>query len=127
GMPDGWENRYFGSPTAGDPAGHGDDDTAPNLDEFNGDTDPTDGTSYLRIVGMETFDFLVFRVAEVTFPSSAYRQYRVEHANAPGLVTNGWTAGTSGYEEGTGGDMDSVDILFTDVTGALFRVRGKLP
>jgi hypothetical protein len=45
GMPDGWEDEYFGSATGGDPAGQADADGTSNLDEFIADTDPTDADS----------------------------------------------------------------------------------
>ena len=127
GMPDGWERRYFGSATGGDPAGHGDDDETPNLDEFNADTDPTDGESYLRITKAGLTDFPGFRVASAAYPSSAYRQYRMEHAYPPGLGTNGWSAGVAGYEAGTGGIATNADLMLPGDTAAVFRVRGKLP
>ena len=127
GMPDGWEQRHFGGATAGDPAGHGDDDGIPNLDEFNADTDPTDGDSFLHIVAFSVTDFLAGRHAAVLFPSSAFRQYRVEHAAESDLATNGWSAGVAGYEPGTGEDMTGLDVLPAGTTSAHFRVRGRLP
>ncbi|HOW97074.1 MAG TPA: right-handed parallel beta-helix repeat-containing protein [Kiritimatiellia bacterium] len=127
GMPDGWEARYFGSATGGDPAGHGDDDGMPNLDEFYADTDPTDGESFLRIARASTVDYPTHRVTVVTYPSSAYRQYAVEHSDLPGLVTNGWAAGLVGYEAGTGGIATNLDALPPGTTAAVFRVRGMLP
>ena len=127
GMPDGWEQRFFGSATAGDPAGHGDDDGIPNLDEFYGDTDPTDGDSFLRIVDISNTNLVVGHRTAVLFPSSAFRQYRVEHADMSGLLTNGWTAGAAGYEPGTGENMTGLDILPAGTTSAHFRVRGRLP
>lgn len=127
GMPDGWETRYFGSATGGDPAGHGDDDGIPNLDEFNADTDPTDGDSFLHIVRSDTRDLLALRATLVAYPSSAYRQYRVEHADLPGLTTNGWADGAYGYMAGTGGTATNLDALPPGTTAAVFRVRAQLP
>jgi hypothetical protein len=49
GLPDWWELAYFSSRTAADPAAHGDDDEVPNGQEYPAGTDPTNGTSYLRI------------------------------------------------------------------------------
>ncbi|MBP7829165.1 MAG: right-handed parallel beta-helix repeat-containing protein [Kiritimatiellae bacterium] len=127
GMPDGWESRFFGSATGGDPAGHGDDDGIPNLDEFNADTDPTDGESFLRISKMGLVDFPAVRVVFAAHSSSSYRQYRMEHAYPAGLGTNGWTPGASAYEPGTGGIATNADLMLPADTAAVFRVRGRLP
>ena len=40
GLPDWWEVKYFGSTTAGDPAGDPDNDSLTNLEEYNRSTHP---------------------------------------------------------------------------------------
>jgi len=49
GLPDAWELRWFGSPTAALPASDGDGDGFSNLDEYLDDTNPTSSGSFLRI------------------------------------------------------------------------------
>ena len=127
GMPDGWEQDHFGSPTGGDPAGHGDADDAPNLDEYRADTDPNDDASFLRILEIGNTNIDSGIVTAVVFPSSAYRHYRVEHAEGPELRTNGWTAGAAGYQPGTGGNLTGIDLLPAGTTAVHFRMRARLP
>lgn len=49
GMPDWWEQWYFGGRTAAGTAGDVDEDHFPNLSEYRAGTDPRDGDSALRI------------------------------------------------------------------------------
>ncbi len=45
GMPDAWEQQYFGGITGADPQGDGDGDGVPNWEEYVADTVPTNGAS----------------------------------------------------------------------------------
>lgn len=49
GMPDDFEQQYFGSPTAADPTADPDGDGQTNLQEYWAGTIPVDGRSFLRI------------------------------------------------------------------------------
>ncbi len=48
GMPDAWEQRYFGGPTNADAGTDSDGDGAVNLDEYIADTVPTNASSYFE-------------------------------------------------------------------------------
>ena len=52
GMPDAFEQQYFGSPTAGDPAADQDGDGMNNLNEFRTGTSPLDPLSVFRITAI---------------------------------------------------------------------------
>ena len=60
GLPDWWESRHFGAPTAGDPVANEDDDGRLNLDEYNSGTNPLEGPRvfYVGLVGNDGWDGL---------------------------------------------------------------------
>lgn len=74
GMPDTFEQQYFGSATGGDPAGDNDGDGTSNLAEYRAGTSPTDPTSVFRITQIRRSgnDILV------TFPARAGKLYQLE-------------------------------------------------
>jgi len=74
GMPDEYEQQYFGSPTGGDPAGDSDGDGETNLEEYRARTNPLDARSVFRIsqTRREGNDFVI------VFPAVAYKGYRVD-------------------------------------------------
>jgi hypothetical protein len=59
-LPDWWEQRYFGSPTAGDPAEDSDDDRRTNLQEYAKSSNPLQPftTYYISVDGDDTWDGL---------------------------------------------------------------------
>ncbi len=54
GMPDGWENTYFGSPVAGVDTADNDTDYSDNYSEYIAGTDPTDGSSVFAVSNITT-------------------------------------------------------------------------
>src|SRR5207244_1987248 len=52
GLPDWWEQLYFGQLTGTDPSGDPDHDGANNLQEFMADTNPTNSNSLLQITSV---------------------------------------------------------------------------
>jgi len=52
GLPDWWEQVYFGQPTGTDPAADPDGDGLSNVQEFVADTNPTNSLSSLRILSV---------------------------------------------------------------------------
>ncbi|MBP7828394.1 MAG: right-handed parallel beta-helix repeat-containing protein [Kiritimatiellae bacterium] len=118
GMPDGWEYANFGSATGGDPAGHGDTDTIPNLEEFIADTDPNDATDYPRFVGIAPDSGAI----RVDVQTAATRSYRLEDVPRAGSGTWG---GRFTDKPGTGGPV-SWYWGYAD-SNAMFRCRVLLP
>ncbi|HBA85142.1 MAG TPA: hypothetical protein DCZ95_13715 [Verrucomicrobia bacterium] len=122
GMPDDWENEYFGSPTGGDPSGHLDADGVPNLGEFVADTDPSNPASYLSVSIARTNAEM-----ELHVPSSAHRQYDFE-------VNDNWcddpnsTAPWGVISANVRGDGKMISVADNSVTNAsIYRVRVHLP
>jgi subtilisin family serine protease len=77
GLPDWWEQLYFGQLTGTDPNADPDNDGASNLAEWLAGTDPTDPNSYLKLVipnGRPTNGYVV------QWPSVAGRFYRLQRA-----------------------------------------------
>ncbi len=119
GMPDGFEERYFGSATGGDPAGHADADGSSNLDEFVADTDPTDADSrppeaQIRRSGA---GFMI------GIPTSVSRRYVL--GDSQELATPSVWNERMGSLAGTGGLLESYWNLNEDVS--FFRYRVRLP
>lgn len=51
GMPDSWENRYYGGTTNANPAGNSDGDPFSNYEEYLAGTNPTNSGSFFEITG----------------------------------------------------------------------------
>lgn len=54
GLPNGWEEQFFGDPLAADPLNDDDHDRANNLHEYRADTDPRSADSVLRLTAAST-------------------------------------------------------------------------
>lgn len=78
GLPDDFEQFYFGSPTTGDPNADNDGDGQSNLSEYLAGTNPTSAASVLRIVSA-TRDGSGFTLA---FSSVAGKKYRIEYRDS---------------------------------------------
>ena len=76
GMPDWWENLYFGSPTISDPAADPDNDHFPNLSEYRAGTNPTNSLSFL---GMRTVTVTLTGTA-VSWSSEQGKSYQLDRA-----------------------------------------------
>ena len=77
GIPNDWENRYFGSVTDGVAQADNDTDTVCNVDEYIADTDPADAASRFVI---DSIAFQGTNEVGVTFPTSTQRLYRVQYS-----------------------------------------------
>lgn len=75
GMPDYWEEKYFGDPTAAGVWENPDQDGRINIDEYVADTDPTDGTSWFRVTGIRREG----NVTLISVPSSEERVYTLQY------------------------------------------------
>jgi hypothetical protein len=91
GLPDSWEQQYFGTPTAGNPNADSDGDGMNNLQEYQAGTHPLSAISRLRISPLS-----VSKIGgTMTFQFSAVsnRTYTVHQANS--LSGNSWTVLTT--------------------------------
>jgi hypothetical protein len=79
GMPDYWEDRYFGGPTNGLAESDDDGDGFSNREEFIADTAPDQENSYFRIYGFSWST----NALSITFPSRPGRYYNVEAIDRP--------------------------------------------
>jgi hypothetical protein len=78
GLPDAWEQQYFGSPTGANPEEDSDGDGATNREEFLAGTNPRDPQSRFAVVNISIAPAGVF----VEWSSEAGRRYRVKRATS---------------------------------------------
>jgi len=103
GLPDFWEQEYFGSPTGALKHVDSDGDRSSDGDEFRAGTDPTNAQSCLQITTLRAgLDEHI-----VDFPSSRFRSYYLQ---ASGVLSNeaAWS-NRSGLVFGTGGPLSVSD------------------
>src|SRR5439155_16455458 len=79
GLPDAWEQQYFGNPTNALAADDSDGDGFSNLDEYIAGTHPKHADSYLRITQIQAGPGLS---VTLTWPSAANCIYTVERASS---------------------------------------------
>ena len=116
GLPDDWEQQYFGSTTGAVANADPDGDGFTNLQEFLAGTDPTKASSTLLITSVAASGSnFVF-----SFTSATNKLYRVERTDD--LVTGPWSTLTNNIT-GTGGLMQFVDVGTIGVTQRFYRVR----
>jgi len=104
GMPDWWEQQYFGGATNGTTSVDNDGDSVNNYSEYVAGTNPGDSNDY----------FEVSQTAQSTgitlwFPTSTQRLYRIWYANHSIMSTN-WQVSTAPTTiNGTGGTVQWTD------------------
>lgn len=130
GMPNEYEELYgFLNPTnTSDGAADQDNDTINNAAEYIANTDPNNGTDFLRATSStRTNSSFVVR-----FPTKTQREYQVYYANG-GPSATAWLAGTTNAIPGTGGTVEWLDdgSVTVPVPGAAtqrtYQVRVQLP
>jgi len=117
GIPDFWEEAYFGGPTNAVASVDIDGDGYSNLEEYNAQTDPGQALSVLQIESIaRPLDW------EISFEGELGRQYALE-ANT-NLSTGSWST-VGGPVGGTGTVMS---ITYTNSPdGTSFRVTASRP
>ena len=107
GLPDAWEQLYYGNLTTANATSNSDGDGANDLAEYNAGTIPTDATSSFRITG-QTFS-AGFANATLTYTAVDTRRYRIEYNSDLGAT---WT------DSGLGTFAPSITPIATaNVTG----------
>jgi hypothetical protein len=86
GMPDDWEQQYFGSATGADPNADPDGDGFSNYAEFVAGTNPLDPTDHLALVSAVSDGTTV----TLTFRTVPLKRYQVEYTDD--LTTGTWTS-----------------------------------
>lgn len=115
GLPDVWEEFWFGGYTNAVPAADQDGDGFSNLQEYVADTNPLDGQSYLRLTAIAADD-AGGRVSAI--PASSARVYRLLSRDGlhpgcgPWRVVSAFTPGSS----------DPITLVDTNVPAGRLRV-----
>lgn len=98
GIPDAWENTYFGSPTGANRNADSDQDGLTNWEEYTAGTDPTNALSYLKVEDIipsagATLSFLAVsnRTYSVLYKDGVNTANYTKLADVIGRTTN-WTA-----------------------------------
>ena len=78
GLPDAWEQQYFGSTTGANAGDDSDGDGATNLEEFRSGTNPQDAQSRFAVVNISVVSTGVL----VEWSSEAGRRYRVKRSSS---------------------------------------------
>jgi hypothetical protein len=100
GLPDWWEEFYFGGPTAAAPAADDDSDGMTNAAEFVAGTDPLDPNSRLAVTALQVGP----GGFSMSFPTVVGKVYAVEYSD----TLAAWSVLASGIE-GTGGVIEFND------------------
>ncbi len=117
GMPDYWENQYFGNPTNAPATGNPDGDPFDNLAEYAADTSPTNSNDWFRVSSISNGP-----PATVWFDSSSNRLYTL--LGCTNLVSNVWTV-AEGPAVGAG-EADSMEDTHT-APAKFYKLEVKLP
>jgi hypothetical protein len=108
GMNDGFEQAYFGSPTAGDPNADLDGDGAKNVEEFVAGTLPNNAGSLFRILSVAPDSPSTYLITWTSVPGKRYQVYfRDSLTSGPDwqlVVPDSFlaTGATMSYETGSG-------------------------
>jgi subtilisin family serine protease len=120
GLPDAWEQKYFGNSANALPFADSDGDGLSNLQEYIAGTDPTSAASQLLITIIE-IDPNPASVT-LTWPSVTNRYYTVEAASgSPGVFVPLWSA------RGSLTESSFSEPLTNNSLARFYRIRAELP
>ena len=119
GLPDWWELMHSGNITNVDKAADSDEDDVTNGEEYDGDTDPNDPNSYLRIV-----DILNLPPIKVEWETSPIRVYKVQ-ATSNLLNSASWTDLNTGIEGS--GLKESASDTNAPIPARAYRIQATAP
>jgi hypothetical protein len=116
GIPDDWEYEKSGSTIGVEAAADQDSDGYTGTQEWIADTNPTDGTSYLRILSYTN-------VNEVAFNASTDRQYRIEYRSDLADTNETWLTEVDWFDPGSTQTVISVSASADE---SYYRVGARL-
>ncbi len=119
GLPNTWEQQFFGNTTSALPAADSDNDGLSNYAEYVAGTNPTNADSSLRITGIGVDSGPTLRI---TWPGATNRIYSLERANS---TPSGFS--TIGELYGTSPETTFFDPMATNTTPMFYRVRAEIP
>lgn len=119
GLPDWWEDYYFGCATCADPSADNTGTGMNNLQKYLAGLDPRDSRSVLAI----TASRIAADGYELTFPSMSGKVYQIEY-RANLLLTNTWQLLLDNVQ-GDGSDIQIVDPGATGLPMRFYRIRLK--
>jgi subtilisin family serine protease len=120
GLPDWWEQLYFGHLTGTDPNADPDGDGFNNLQEYIADTNPTNSNSCLRILSTQ----VTSNGVSLTWSGGAQASQRPQWASSIGGI-NAWTSLVTNQPP-TPLTNTYVDVLRTNGTG-FYRIEAERP
>lgn len=122
GIPDAWEYAQVGNLTNLNMTGDFDEDGVKDIDEYDGDTNPDDDESFLRVTEIKRDD----PQDQVTWTVEPTRLYALETADS---TTNDadWVDSGLGIVAPGGGPTLSGDVTDTTSTTRFYRAKSVVP
>lgn len=113
GLPDWWEETYFGARTGSDPAADSDGDGMTNRQEYLAGTNPRDSGSVLR-VRAAAVGGTGFKISFPTVAGKSYRVLRSDHLNSWAALGGDWA--------GTGATVEVIDADGPNGAARYYRI-----
>lgn len=124
GLPDVWEETWFGGYLNANPDLDSDSDGFTNLQEYRADTNPNNAGSYIRIAGVAIAGASDCRVMVTN--TSANRNYRLFSRDGLESGIGPWSA-ASGFVPGTDSSLTIIDANSPTVSNRIYKVEVDLP
>jgi len=124
GLPDAWEEVFFGGYTNANPDLDSDSDGFSNLQEYTADTNPTNAQSFIRIAGLATSASNYCLVAVTN--TSASRSYRLFSRDGLEAGIGPWQPLT-GFVPGAANGLTIADTNAPAASNRIYKVEVDLP